>query len=50
LKIGPGLIEASEHIAENAYLFDFRLADEDMAKFDALDRTSGTDRALERNW
>jgi diketogulonate reductase-like aldo/keto reductase len=39
-----------EHIAENAQLFDFRLSDQDIAELDALDRTSGTDRALERKW
>jgi diketogulonate reductase-like aldo/keto reductase len=39
-----------ERIAENAQVFDFTLSDQDMAALDALDRTSGTDRALERNW
>jgi 2,5-diketo-D-gluconate reductase A len=39
-----------ERIAENAQLFDFRLSDEDIAELDALDRTRGTDRALERKW
>ena len=39
-----------ERIAENAQLFDFRLSDEDIAELDALDRTGGTDRALEHNW
>jgi diketogulonate reductase-like aldo/keto reductase len=39
-----------ERIAENAELFDFALSDGDIAELDALDRTSGTDRALERNW
>jgi len=34
----------------NAQLFDFRLSDEDIAELDALDRTGGTDRALERKW
>jgi diketogulonate reductase-like aldo/keto reductase len=39
-----------ERIAENAQVFDFRLSDEDIAELDALDRTGGTDRALERKW
>jgi diketogulonate reductase-like aldo/keto reductase len=37
-----------ERIAENAQLFDFALTPEDLAELDALDRTGGTDRALER--
>src|SRR6266852_536124 len=39
-----------ERIAENAQIFDFTLSDQDMAALDALDRTTGTDRALERPW
>src|SRR5262245_36204794 len=39
-----------ERIAENAEVFDFELAAEDLAELDALDRTDGTDRALERKW
>jgi diketogulonate reductase-like aldo/keto reductase len=39
-----------ERIAENAEVFDFALSDEDLAELDALDRTGGTDRALERKW
>ena len=39
-----------ERIAENAQLFDFRLSDQDIGELDALDRTGGTDRALERKW
>ena len=39
-----------ERIAENGELFDFTLSDEDMAELDALDRTGGTQRALERKW
>ncbi|TMM07756.1 MAG: aldo/keto reductase [Actinobacteria bacterium] len=39
-----------ERIEENAQIFDFTLSDEDMADLDALDRTGGTDRALERKW
>ena len=33
--------------SENAQLFDFRLSEEDIAELGALDRTGGTDRALE---
>ncbi len=39
-----------ERIAENAQLFDFTLSDEEIADLDALDRTEGTERALERKW
>jgi diketogulonate reductase-like aldo/keto reductase len=39
-----------ERIAENAQVFDFALLAEDLAELDALDRTGGTDRALERKW
>jgi len=39
-----------ERIAENAQLFDFTLTDEDIAHLDQLDRTDGTERALERKW
>ncbi len=39
-----------ERIAENAQLFDFALSNEDVAELDVLDRTGGTDRALERKW
>ncbi len=39
-----------ERIAENAQLFDFTLSNADMADLDALDRTGGTQRALERKW
>jgi len=39
-----------ERIEENAQLFDFTLSDDDMAALDALDRTNGTDRALEHPW
>ena len=47
------LIAKSTHrdrIAENAQIFDFRLSNADMAELDALDRTGGTQRALERKW
>lgn len=39
-----------ERIEENAQIFDFTLSDRDIATLDALDRTGGTDRALERKW
>jgi diketogulonate reductase-like aldo/keto reductase len=39
-----------ERIQENAQIFDFALSGEDMARLDALDQTSGTDRALEGTW
>lgn len=39
-----------ERIAENAQIFDFTLSDEDMAELDALDRTGGTERAVEHIW
>jgi diketogulonate reductase-like aldo/keto reductase len=39
-----------ERIAENARVFDFTLGDDDLRALDALDRTGGTDRALERRW
>ena len=39
-----------ERIDANAQIFDFALSAEDMAELDALDRTHGTDRALESKW
>jgi 2,5-diketo-D-gluconate reductase A len=39
-----------DRIEENAQIFDFTLSDQDMAALDAVDRTDGTDRALERPW
>jgi diketogulonate reductase-like aldo/keto reductase len=39
-----------DRIAENARIFDFALADSDMAELDGLDETGGTDLALERKW
>jgi diketogulonate reductase-like aldo/keto reductase len=47
------LIAKSTHrdrIAENAQIFDFTLSNADMAELDALDRTGGTQRALEHKW
>ena len=31
-------------------MIDFTLSDEDMAELDALDRTGGTQRAVENRW
>jgi diketogulonate reductase-like aldo/keto reductase len=39
-----------ERIEENGRIFDFELADGDMAALDALDRTGGTDKAREGKW
>ena len=39
-----------DRIRENGQIFDFTLSDEDMAELDSLDRTGGTDQALERKW
>ena len=39
-----------ERIQQNAQVFDFELSEADMAVLDGLDRTGGTDRALERPW
>ena len=39
-----------ERIAENSQIFDFTLSDGDMAALDALDKTRGSDRALQRTW
>ena len=51
LEKGVPVIPKSTHrdrIEANARIFDFELSDEDVAELDALDRTGGTDRALER--
>ncbi len=37
-----------ERIRENAEIFDFSLSDAEMKALDALDRTGGTDRAVDR--
>jgi 2,5-diketo-D-gluconate reductase A len=53
LQHGVPIIPKSTHrerIAENAQVFDFTLSDADMAALDALDRTHGTNRALEHTW
>jgi 2,5-diketo-D-gluconate reductase A len=53
LQHGVPIIPKSTHrerIEENAQVFDFTLSDDDMAALDALDRTNGTDRAVDRKW
>jgi 2,5-diketo-D-gluconate reductase A len=53
LQHGTPVIPKSTHrerIAENAQIFDFSLSEADMAALDALDKTRGSDRALERSW
>ena len=50
---GTPVIPKSAHrdrIAENSQLFDFSLSAEDVAQLDALDRTAGTDEAVEDTW
>jgi diketogulonate reductase-like aldo/keto reductase len=39
-----------ERLEENAQIFDFTLSQEQMAELDALDETSGAERALESRW
>jgi 2,5-diketo-D-gluconate reductase A len=39
-----------ERQIENAAIFDFALGAEDLAELDALDRTGGTERAVEQPW
>ena len=39
-----------DRIIENSRIFDFALSDEEMARLDALDRTGGTDQAVEDRW
>ena len=53
LQHGVPVIPKSTHrerIEENAKIFDFTLSEQDMAALDALDKTNGTDRALESTW
>jgi diketogulonate reductase-like aldo/keto reductase len=53
LQHGVPVIPKSTHrerIAENGGIFDFELSASDMAELDALDRTGGTDRSVERPW
>jgi 2,5-diketo-D-gluconate reductase A len=39
-----------ERIEQNAQVYDFELSADDLATLDGLDRTGGTDRALESPW
>lgn len=39
-----------DRLVENADVFDFALTEKDLVTLDGLDRTRGTDRALERPW
>ena len=53
LQHGVPVIPKSTHrerIEENARIFDFTLSETDMAELDGLDRTKGTERALESRW
>jgi 2,5-diketo-D-gluconate reductase A len=53
LQHGIPVIPKSTHrdrIEANAQIFDFALPDEDMAALDSLDRTGGTQVALEHKW
>jgi len=53
LRHGVPVIPKSTHrerIEENAQIFDFTLSEQDMTALDALDKTHGTDHALEGNW
>jgi diketogulonate reductase-like aldo/keto reductase len=53
LQRGIPVITKSTHrdrIEENAQVFDFELAADDMQALDALDRSGGTAAAMERKW
>jgi 2,5-diketo-D-gluconate reductase A len=53
LQRGVPVIPKSTHrerIEANGRIFDFTLSDQYMGELDALDRTGGTDRALEHRW
>jgi diketogulonate reductase-like aldo/keto reductase len=53
LQRGVPVIPKSTHrerIEENAQIFDFTLADKDMAALDGLDQTGGTAEAVEHRW
>jgi len=39
-----------DRIQENAQIFDFTLSTDDMTEPDGMDKTGGTDRALEDKW
>ena len=50
LGLGAQVITHRDRIAENAQVFDFELSAANMEELDALDRSGGTQAALERKW
>ena len=48
--LGSGRHLAGDTVARIAQVFNFSLSGADLAELDTLDRTGGTDRALDRKW